>query len=305
MHDLRQTAPAKPPRSSGPRAPVVRIEVVRQCWPLFGRQTTLNAAAYCASLSSSSAGQKRSEQGVGTRVTVYGSEGWPSKRRDGGTCGCQWGAQDNPDDLHPGLLRRGLLGMTGSLEYREVRREHMVAAGLGNTWWQYLLLVVLVAASWAGVPAIGTAALGIAAVAASQRRLDLAVVIAVAVVAGEAGGLCDYAIGRRWGRQLLERPGRHQARREKIVEHGEGLYARWGWRYSSPPLSSRARRRCRRTGSLSGICSIRLCGQCRWRPAPTGWAGSPRAITRGTMSPSWSSGSALGRSLSSLPCGVT
>jgi len=104
----------------------------------------------------------------------------------------------------------------------------MVAAGIGNTWWQYLLLFVLVAASWAGVPAIGTAALGSAAVAASQRRLDLAAVIVVAVIAGEAGGLC-YAIGRRWGRQLLERPGRHQARREKIMERGEDLYARWGW----------------------------------------------------------------------------
>ncbi len=82
----------------------------------------------------------------------------------------------------------------------------MVAAGLGNTWWQYLLLFVLVAASWAGAPAIGTAALGAAAVAASQRKLDLAAVIAVAVIAGEVGGLCGYAIGRRWGRRPLERP---------------------------------------------------------------------------------------------------
>jgi hypothetical protein len=56
-----------------------------------------------------------------------------------------------------------------------------VAAGLGSTWWQYLLLFLAVAASWAGVPVIGTAALGAAAVAASQRRLDLAAVIVVAV----------------------------------------------------------------------------------------------------------------------------
>jgi membrane protein DedA with SNARE-associated domain len=66
-------------------------------------------------------------------------------------------------------------------------------------------------------------------VAASQRRLDLAAVIVVATVAGEAGGIGGYAIGRRWGRQLLERPGRHRARREKIEERGERLYARWGW----------------------------------------------------------------------------
>jgi membrane protein DedA with SNARE-associated domain len=96
-------------------------------------------------------------------------------------------------------------------------------------WWQYLLLFLAVAASWAGVPLIGTAALGAAAVAASQRRLDLAAVIVVSVLAGEAGGLGGYAIGRRWGRRLLERPGRHQARREKVMARGESLYARWGF----------------------------------------------------------------------------
>ena len=104
-----------------------------------------------------------------------------------------------------------------------------MAAGLGSTWWQYLVLFLAVAASWAGVPFIGTAALGAAAVAASQRRLDLAAVIVVATVAGEAGGIGGYAIGRRWGRRLLERPGRHRAGREKVEERGERLYARWGW----------------------------------------------------------------------------
>lgn len=100
---------------------------------------------------------------------------------------------------------------------------------VASTWWQYLLLFLAVAASWAGVPFIGTTALGAAAVAASQDRLNLAAVIAVAVIAGEIGGLGGYAIGRRWGKQLLDRPGRHQARREKILERGERVYARWGW----------------------------------------------------------------------------
>jgi membrane protein DedA with SNARE-associated domain len=104
-----------------------------------------------------------------------------------------------------------------------------MVAGLGSTWWQYLLLFLAVAASWAGVPVIGTAGLGAAAVAASQHKLDLAAVIVAAVIAGEAGGLGGYAIGRRWGRRLLERPGRHQAAREKMMERGERLYARWGW----------------------------------------------------------------------------
>ena len=104
-----------------------------------------------------------------------------------------------------------------------------MAASLASTWWQYLLLFLAVAASWAGVPAIGTAALGTAAVAASQDKLDPAAVIVVAVRAGEAGGLGGYAIGRRWGRRLLEHPGKHRAGREKMVQRGERLYARWGW----------------------------------------------------------------------------
>ena len=104
-----------------------------------------------------------------------------------------------------------------------------MAAGLGSTWWQYLLLFLAVAASWAGVPAIGTAALGAAGVAASQRHLDLAAVIVISVIAGEVGGLAGYAIGRRWGRRLLARPGKRQAGREKMMQRGEKLYARWGW----------------------------------------------------------------------------
>jgi membrane protein DedA with SNARE-associated domain len=99
---------------------------------------------------------------------------------------------------------------------------------IAGTWWQYLGLFVAVAASWAGVPFIGATALGAAGVAASQGKLDLALVVAVATVAGEVGGLIGYAIGNRWGRELLERPGRHQAGRQRMVERGEQAYVKWG-----------------------------------------------------------------------------
>ncbi len=104
----------------------------------------------------------------------------------------------------------------------------LLAADLASTWWQYLLLFLAVAASFAGVPAIGATALGAAAVAASQGRLDLALVVVVSTAAGEVGGLAGYLIGDRWGRRLLERPGKHQAGRQKMVEEGEQAYARYG-----------------------------------------------------------------------------
>jgi membrane protein DedA with SNARE-associated domain len=101
--------------------------------------------------------------------------------------------------------------------------------GVGvETWWQYLLLFLAVAASWAGVPFIGATALGAAAVAASQGRLNLALVLAVATLAGEVGGLIGYAVGDRWGQLLLDRPGKHQEGRRKMVEKGERAYAKWG-----------------------------------------------------------------------------
>jgi membrane protein DedA with SNARE-associated domain len=106
---------------------------------------------------------------------------------------------------------------------------HVVASvDLADNWWQYLLLFVAVAASWAGVPFIGATALGAAGIAASQGTLDLPTVVLVATAAGEVGGLIGYAIGNRWGRELLERPGKHQAGRQRIVERGERAYARWG-----------------------------------------------------------------------------
>ena len=181
-----------------------------------------------------------------------------------------------------------------------------MAAGLGGTWWQYLLLFLAVAASWAGVPAIGTAALGAAAVAASQRRLDLTAVIVVAVIAGEAGGLGGYAIGRRWGRRLLERPGRHQARREKVMDRGESLYARWGALavFVTPAIVSGTAKMppyrfavWNLPDSLTWTVSVAA--------SAYGAAGSPPAITPRATSPSWSSGSAPGRWSLSPPCGVT
>src|SRR5580658_6767327 len=103
-----------------------------------------------------------------------------------------------------------------------------VAVDVAATWWVYLGLFVAVAASWAGVPFIGATAITAAAVAASQGHLNLATVIIVATAAGEVGGLIGYAVGIRWGQELLQRPGKHQGSRQKVATKGEAAYAKWG-----------------------------------------------------------------------------
>ena len=59
--------------------------VARLPWPHSGRTRTLNAAAYCAPVSTVWAGQQWNEQVAGARGIVYGSEGpWTN---DGGNHG--------------------------------------------------------------------------------------------------------------------------------------------------------------------------------------------------------------------------
>jgi hypothetical protein len=52
------------------------VSVAQLSWPHFGRTRTLNAAIYCAPVSSISAGQRGNGQVADRRDTVYGSEGW-------------------------------------------------------------------------------------------------------------------------------------------------------------------------------------------------------------------------------------
>ncbi|MGB7052178.1 MAG: hypothetical protein WBG41_11460 [Acidimicrobiales bacterium] len=109
---------------------------------------------------------------------------------------------------------------------------HFVAtatsSGAGSNLWEYVCLFMAVMASWAGVPAIGSAAAAAAAVGASQGNLNLAAVIVVSVIAGETGGLVGYSVGFRWGNQLLARPGKRQAGRQQLLDKGEQAYAKWG-----------------------------------------------------------------------------
>ena len=92
----------------------------------------------------------------------------------------------------------------------------------------YLVVFALMALSFAGIPAIGGAVVGWAAVLASQGKLNIFAVLIVAMLGAEAGGLAGYAIGERWGRKLVEWRGPWQERREQAVAKAEAVYAKWG-----------------------------------------------------------------------------
>jgi hypothetical protein len=117
--------------------------------------------------------------------------------------------------------------------------------------------------------------LGAAGVAASQGRLNLALVVGVSTLAGEVGGLTGYAIGNRWGREILERPGKHRAGRQRMVERGEHAYARWGHLavFFTPAIVS-GTAKMQHGSSSSGTSSRHWASRCRSRRARTGSGGS-------------------------------
>jgi membrane protein DedA with SNARE-associated domain len=97
-----------------------------------------------------------------------------------------------------------------------------------GAWWEYAILFLAVMASWAGVPAIGSAAVAAAAAGASQGQLNLVAVVVLSTAAGEVGGLIGYHVGNRWGVEILVRPGKRQSGRQKLMDKGEQAYAKWG-----------------------------------------------------------------------------
>ena len=108
---------------------------------------------------------------------------------------------------------------------------HSIAAASSEAQygpWAYLAVFALMALTFIGIPAIGAAVVGWAAVLASQGELNIVLVLIVAALGAEAGGLIGYAIGARWGRRLLGLPGPWRERRRSTVARAEAVYAKWG-----------------------------------------------------------------------------
>jgi membrane protein DedA with SNARE-associated domain len=98
-----------------------------------------------------------------------------------------------------------------------------VASNLG-----YPLLAVFVAIEALGVPLPGETAVIFAGLGAADGRLSIVLVIVVASAAAIVGDNIGFLIGRRGGRRLLERPGRFEKERRRVLEIGDPFFARHG-----------------------------------------------------------------------------
>lgn len=94
--------------------------------------------------------------------------------------------------------------------------------------WALVLLFVLIGIESAGVPLPGETALVASGVLASQSKLNIVVVIVVAAAAAIIGDNCGYWIGRKGGRQLLERWSLVNRHAEKVLPRAERLFAKHG-----------------------------------------------------------------------------
>jgi membrane protein DedA with SNARE-associated domain len=94
--------------------------------------------------------------------------------------------------------------------------------------WAYVVVFVLVAIGWAGVPAIGGTVVAGASVLASQGQLNIAGVLAASILGAGVGGLAGYEVGARWGRAIMNHPGPALGRRQRALTAGEALYTKWG-----------------------------------------------------------------------------
>jgi membrane protein DedA with SNARE-associated domain len=79
-----------------------------------------------------------------------------------------------------------------------------------------------------GVPSPGETALVLAAVLASQGKLNIWLVILIGIASAILGDNLGYFLGRRFGRQALSRPGPLWNRRLAAIRSGDQFFARHG-----------------------------------------------------------------------------
>jgi membrane protein DedA with SNARE-associated domain len=93
----------------------------------------------------------------------------------------------------------------------------------------YPVLFLLVMVESMGVPVPGETSIILAGLAANQGRLSIVLVIVVASAAAIVGDNIGFEIGRRGGRNLLERPGgRFGGQRRRVLELGDPFFEKHG-----------------------------------------------------------------------------
>ena len=92
----------------------------------------------------------------------------------------------------------------------------------------YPLVFLLVAIETMGIPVPGETALITGALAASSGQLSIEVVIVLAATAAIIGDNVGFAIGRRFGRRIFEKPGPGYDQRLALLEMGEPFFERHG-----------------------------------------------------------------------------
>jgi membrane protein DedA with SNARE-associated domain len=97
-----------------------------------------------------------------------------------------------------------------------------VSSGLGYA------LPAIIGLESLGVPSPGETALVLAAVLASQGKLQIWLVILIGVVSAIVGDNIGYLLGRRFGRDVLEHPGPFHRRRLEVIAAGDRFFAKHG-----------------------------------------------------------------------------
>jgi membrane protein DedA with SNARE-associated domain len=97
-----------------------------------------------------------------------------------------------------------------------------VSSGLGY------LLPTLIGLESLGVPSPGETALVLAAVLASQGKLNIWLVIAIAAASAIIGDNIGYLLGRHFGRDALEARGPFREHRGKVIAVGDRYFQKHG-----------------------------------------------------------------------------
>lgn len=97
-----------------------------------------------------------------------------------------------------------------------------VSSGLGYA------LPAIIGLESMGVPSPGETALILAAVLASQGKLQIWLVIVIGVASAIVGDNLGYLLGRRFGREVLEHSGPFHRRRLEVIAAGDRFFAKHG-----------------------------------------------------------------------------